>query len=198
MIGARDEAIRKTIHALLSIVAAWVVWRLPPLEAAVVLASAALLALTVELVRRTSGSFASLFHHRLAPLLRAREQQGLTGATTLALGYTLAALIFPGAATLAGILVAGIADAVAAVVGKAVGRVRYPGGKSLEGSVAFFLVVGAILLPLGAPGRAALVALILTVLEGFTSPIDDNLYLPLATAAVVHAVYDLPSMTFFS
>jgi dolichol kinase len=198
MTGARQEVIRKGIHVLLSLVAATVVWRLPPLEAATVLAGAALVALTVEVTRRTSSRVSSLFQHWLAPLLRTGEHHRLTGATTLALGYTLASLIFPGTATLLGILVAGIGDAVAAVIGKRFGRVRYPGGKSLEGSLAFLVVVLLLLLPLGDPGRAGLVAFAITVLEAPDIAVDDNLYLPLATAALVHTVYSLPSMTFFS
>ncbi len=198
MIRPREEVIRKGIHVLLSLVAAAVVWLLPPLEAAVVFAGATLAALVVEVMRRTSGSVSGLFQHWLGPLLRAREDERLTGATTLALGYTLAALVFPGTAALAGILVAGLADAVSAVVGKTFGRIRYPGGKSVEGSVAFFIAVVAILVPLGDPGRAALVALILTILEAPSLSVDDNLFMPLATAALVHVVFGLPGLTFFS
>lgn len=198
MIRPREETIRKGIHVLLSLVAAAVVWRLPAVEAAVVFAGATLLALAIEILRRVSPAFSTVFRDRLGSLLRPREDRRLTGATTLAVGYTLAALVFPGAAALAGILVAGIADAVSAVVGKAFGRLRYPGGKSVEGSVAFFLVVVLILLPLGDPGRAALVALALTILEAPSLSIDDNLFLPLATGALVHVVYGLPGLTFFS
>lgn len=198
MINPRVETSRKGIHILLSLVAAGVVWLLPPLEAAVVLATATLAALTVELARRTSRSFAASFENRLGPLLRPRERHRLTGATTLALGYTLAALLFAGTAALAGILVAGLADAVAAVVGKKYGRIRYPGGKSVEGSVAFFIVTFAVLALLGDLERAALVALLLTGLEAPTLSISDNLFLPPVTAALVHVAYGLPALTFFS
>lgn len=185
---AREEALRKTVHVLLSLVAAAVVWWLPPLHAAILLAAATGVALSIELARRTSGRFGAAFHRYLGPLLRSRETRRLTGATTLSLGYTLPAVLFPGVPTLAGILVAGVADAAAAVVGKTVGRVRYPGGKSVEGSAAFLAVV--LPLALVAPGLswavAVALALVLTALEALTLPVDDNLYLPLATAVAVH------------
>lgn len=197
-VGAREEAVRKAIHALLSLGAAGVVWLLPPVAAATVLAGATAVALAVELLRRTNARFAHWFHAGLAPLLRSREQHRLTGATTLALGFTLAALVVPGTAAIAGILVAGIADSLAAVVGKSLGRVRYPGGKSLEGSVAFFLMVFVILLPLGSMATGGLVALGLTALEAPDLPVDDNLFLPLVAAFLAHVAYGLPDVAFFA
>lgn len=198
---AREEAIRKALHVLLSLMAAAVVWWLPGTAAASVLAAATMLALSVEVGRRASGRFARAFQRRLGPLLRDRETGRLTGATTLAIGYTAAALLFPGTPALAGILVAGLADAVAAVVGKRFGRVRYPGGKSLEGSMAFLAIVMAmavLLLPGGHPLVIVGLAVLLTGLEALTLPVDDNLYLPPATAAAVHLALLLPGVTFFS
>lgn len=201
MTTPREEAIRKTLHVLVSLVAAAVVRWLPPLEAATVLAAATLVALAVELARRMSAPFGRLFHHRLQPLLRDGETAHLTGATTLALGFTLAAVLFPGRPALMAILVAGVADAVAAVVGKRFGRVRYPGGKSLEGSLAFLAVVAPmafLLMPGIHPIALLALALALTALEALTLRVADNLYLPLATAAAVHFAALLTGVTFFS
>lgn len=189
-VGRRAELLRKLVHASVSLVAAAVVWRLPPLEAAVVLAAATTIALSVELLRRLSGGFASQFQRWLGSLVRPHESLRLTGATTLSVGYTTAAVLLPGLPVLAGILLTGLADAVAAVVGKRFGSHRYPGGKSVEGSAAFLAAAWLILWAL--PGVGPLVALAMaalaTALEAPTLPIDDNLYLPLATAASVAAV----------
>lgn len=198
---AREEAIRKGLHAGVSLVAAAAVWRLPPADAAILLAAATTVALSVEVARRASGPFGRRFQRGLGPLLRDREAGHLTGATTLAIGYTAAAVLFPGTPALAGILVAGVADAVAAIVGKRFGRHRYPGGKSVEGSVAFFAVVTAmalLLLPDVRPGAVLALALAVTALEALTLRVDDNLYLPLATAAAVRALPLLTGVTFFS
>ena len=190
MTTAGEEAVRKAIHVLLSLVAAAIVWRLPAVQAAAILAGATFLALAVELLRRTSASFGPTFRRRLAPLLRDSETTGLTGATTLSIGYTAAAALLPGTPALVGILVAGVADAVAAVVGKRFGRFRYPGGKSVVGSVTFLVVTFALLLAVldGSRAAVAAVALGLAVVEAFSFRIDDNLYLPLVTAAAVSAL----------
>lgn len=196
----REEATRKVLHVLVSLIAAAVVWWLPPLHAAVLFATAALVALSVEVARRTSGPFGRLFDQRLGHLLRTGEGTRLTGATTLAIGYTVVVVAFPGVPALAGILVAGVADAVAAVVGKRFGRTRYRGGKSLEGSAAFLAVV--VPLALLVPGLSVVAAVVaagaLTAIEALTLPVDDNLYLPLTTAIAVQLATLATGVTFFS
>lgn len=176
---------RKAIHAGLSLVAATVVLVCEPVTAAAVLAAATMAALTAELARRLSPAVARVFD-RLGSLLKPREATGLTGATLLSVGFTVTAVAFPGAPALAGILLAGLADPAAALAGRRYGRVRYPGGKSAAGSGAFLVVALVMGLALGlAPGTAILVATALTAVEAFTLPIDDNLYLPVAGAALV-------------
>ncbi len=122
-------------------------------------------------------------------MLRPRETTGLTGATTLALGFLIAGLLFAPRFAGAGILFAGVGDAASALVGRAWGRTRFPGGKSLEGSLAFLLAAFAA--GWVAPGipvlTAALAALVTTLVEALPSAIDDNLTLPLAGAAAAWA-----------
>lgn len=196
----REEAIRKSVHVLVSLVAAVVVWTVPAEGAAVIIAGATFVALSVEAARSASRGFGRLFDRHLGHLLRAREQSRLTGATMLAIAYTVTVVLFPGLPALAGILVAGVADAAAAVAGKRFGRRRYPGGKSLEGSLVFLVVVIPILLlATGLPLIAATgVALLLTAVEALSLPVDDNLYLPIVAAFAAH-VAGLPTgLTFFS
>jgi dolichol kinase len=189
MTGIGGEAARKSIHVLLSLAVAALVWRLPPTAAAATLAGATALALAIEALRRISARFDDVFRARLGPMLRPLEARRITGATTLALGYTLAVLALPGRPAVAGILFAGVADAVAAVVGRRWGRRRYAGGKSVEGSLSFFAVALAVAWTLGlGPAAAVGVAAIVTIIEAPTLPVDDNLYLPIASAAVFRAV----------
>jgi dolichol kinase len=200
MIGGRGEVARKGLHVGLSLVAAGLVWWLPHPLGATMLAAATAIALSVELARRTSGTFATRFLRWLAPLLRDDEKAGLTGATTLSVGYTVAAAMLPGRAAVGGILFAGVADALAALVGRRWGRHRYPGGKSLEGSLAF--LAASFLLALALPGigpqTAAIVAVALTMVEAITVPVDDNLYLPLVGAMVIRAVAGSAGVGIFS
>ncbi|MEJ2503291.1 MAG: hypothetical protein P8177_08240 [Gemmatimonadota bacterium] len=128
MTTARGEVARKLVHVALSLVAAAVVAWLPPVEAATVLAGASLVALSIELLRRAHPGFRTAFLGGLGGMLRGREADRMTGATTLSVGYTAAAVALPGLPALAGILYAGIADAGAAVVGRRYGRHRYRGG----------------------------------------------------------------------
>jgi dolichol kinase len=201
VIAAREEATRKTLHLALSLAAAGVLYLLPPLEAATVLAAATAVALAVEVARRASGGFGRAFVRGLGPLLRDREAGRLTGATTLAIGYVAAATLFPGGPAVAAVLVAGVGDAAAAVVGKRWGRLRYPGGKSVEGSLVFFLVVlaiGRVLLPDAGIAPLLALAAVLTLVEAPALTVDDNLYLPPAAAAGFHAAAVLSGAAFFS
>jgi dolichol kinase len=185
--GGTPARARNLLHVGLSLVAAAVVWRLPHPAGATVLAGATLVALAVELARRRSAGFARQFHRLVGPMLREREARRLTGATTLALGYTVAATAFPGGPAMAGILLAGTADPVAALVGRRFGHRRWRGGKSLEGSLAFLAVAFLVLLAVPGIGvaAAAVAALLVTAAEAPTLPVDDNIYLPALAAAVV-------------
>lgn len=199
-VSVREEAARKGVHVLVSLVAAGVVWALPTEVAAVIIAGATFVALSVETARRASDAFGSFFDRQVGHLLRSRERERLTGATLLAIAYTLTVVLFPGGPALVGILVAGVADAAAAVVGKRFGRWRYPGGKSVEGSLVFLTVVlVTLLLATGLTGPAAAgVALLLTAIEAPSLRVDDNLYLPILTAFAVHVASLPTAMTFFS
>lgn len=183
------ELIRKSVHVLVSVVAVAVVWTLPPTESRIVIVVAAGAALFAEAIRRASRFAGALFDRMFGALLRAHESQGLTGATMLALGFALAVLAFPPRFAGAGILYAGVGDAASAVVGRYWGRIRYPDGKSLEGSLAF--LAAAFLAGWFAPGiglvPAAVAACVTTVLEALPSRVDDNLALPLVGAAATWA-----------
>lgn len=176
------------------------VWRLPHPAGATVLAGAAFLALSVELARRRSPGFARRFEWAVGSMLRDREAHRLTGATTLALGYTVAATAFPGWPAVAAILLTGAADPAGTLVGRRFGHTRWPGGKSLEGSAAFFAVALLVLLALPGIGMAAatVVALVATAAEAPTLPMDDNLYLPVLAAAAVRVAASLFGLGGFS
>lgn len=178
---------RKLIHVAVSLVAAAVVWRLPHPAGAAVLAAATSIALSIELARRASPAFGLAFQRLVGPMLTSQESRRLTGATTLAMGFTLAATLFPGWPAIAGILIAGVADPAAALIGRRFGRRRYRGGKSMEGSVAFLAVTFLLLLavPGLGPAGAAIVAAVLAMAEAPSLRVDDNLYLPALAALLL-------------
>jgi dolichol kinase len=201
--GARSRAgagTRKLIHVAASLVAVAVVWSLDHPTGAVVLAAATSVALAVELARRAVPGFGLAFQQVFGSMLTVREAERLTGATTLAVGFTLAATLFPGWPAIAGMLVAGVADPAAALAGRRFGRRRYRGGKSVEGSAAFFLVTCLLLYAVPGIGAAAaiLLAATLTVAEAPTLRYDDNLYLPGLGALMVALVFGIPAVGGFA
>lgn len=196
---ATGEIARKSIHVAATLGAAAVVLLLSPLNAAAVLAGATAVALTVEALRMVSPRLEQGFRSLFGSMLRRKEARRITGATTLAVGFTLAAVVLPGPAAMAGILSAGIGDAAAATVGRRWGRHRYPGGRSLEGSGALLAVVLVVGMALGlGPVAAFALGAAVTVLEGLPLPLDDNLYLPIVAAAVFHALGGGAGLAFFS
>lgn len=78
-----------------------------------------------------------------------------------------------------GVLVLGLADGLAALVGTRYGRMRLPGGKSVWGSATFFVVALAAALALVGPSYVALVAAVaLTATEAGLRRGFDNLVVP--------------------
>ncbi len=160
---------------------------LDPAVARAAVTGAAALAVVIDVTRLRRQELQQRFQQTLAPMLRAREARQLTGATTLAIGFAAAVLLFPARAALAGVLYGGLADAAAAIVGRAFGRRRIRGGRTVEGSVAFYVTAFTIgILVPGLPtAAAALVALALALLELLPLPFDDNVVVPITAALLV-------------
>jgi dolichol kinase len=109
---------------------------------------------------------------------------------TLALGVLVSLWCMPPAVGMACILIAAIADSVAAVVGERWGRVpwRYNPLKSVEGSAAFFVTAvacAAVYLPLTG---ALTVAAVATALESLPLQDWDNFVTPVGTGIFVVAI----------
>lgn len=189
-ITRRQEAARKLIHSAASITAALVVLLDPYRHGRTIILAAAMTALTVELLRRISPGTERLFRRAFGSMLRHRERQGITGASTLALGSLAAASVAPPTLAAAGILMAGLGDAAGAIVGRNLGRLRLPGGKSVEGSIACFSVafIAAGAMPGITPTMALAGALATTTIEAFSIRLDDNLYLPLVATLMLRLV----------
>jgi dolichol kinase len=104
-----------------------------------------------------------------------------------------------------GILVLTLSDSAAAIVGRRCGSTRFTfWGKSLEGSLAFFIVSwfvvqSALFLSLGLPGLQAMeigfvVAVVMTGLELVTPWGTDNLVLPLGSCFLAERMSRYPAM----
>ncbi len=95
---------------------------------------------------------------------------------------------FPPAIAMGAVTVATLGDAMAAIVGKSVGRHRFSNGKSLEGSLAYFISGVAILWPLLGLPLAVVGSLAGMVAEFYNFPPDDNFSNQLTVSLALYMV----------
>lgn len=112
-------------------------------------------------------------------LLRINElKRGLTGATYLFIGITAAVYLFPKEAAIPAVLFLTAADPAAAIAGKLFGSKKYF-GKTIEGTIGFFLIASVVILLLTDYSWMGLgVAFIAAIAEFFPTGINDNLVIP--------------------
>lgn len=140
--------------------------------------------LALDAVRLTSPGINERFFRIFRSLASPREERKPASSTWYVLGVLLTLLLFPGNPALAGITVLALADPAASIVGRTLGIHRLGKG-TWEGSSAFLLVAFLCVLTV-APWPTALgTALVVALLEIVPWPLDDNLILPLATAAIL-------------
>jgi dolichol kinase len=141
------------------------------------------LAAAAESLRLASPRTRELIGRLAGGLFRPSEARTVSGAATLALGYALTWWMFPAAIAERAIVVAAVADPIAAAVGSRVGG---GGSKSWAGSLACACAAALVLLPwhLAAPtvGAAAIGAAAAERVPGRGS---DNVTVPLVVAAVL-------------
>jgi uncharacterized protein (TIGR00297 family) len=139
--------------------------------------------------------------HRYRLLKAMEDEPENLGTVWFPIAFSILVLLGweqPGAVA-GGITAMTLGDAAAAVVGQRWGQHRYeaPGGfpKSLEGSLTMLAVTFAVLLLIlgpGAPGPAALAAVTAMCAEALGAKGRDNLWVPLATAAVLAFAIGMP------
>lgn len=141
-------------------------------------------AVTIDLVRLRIPELNKLFFRTLSALASPREASRFASSTWYLVGVIVTYAVFPLWA-LAAVLVLGLADPTASVIGRRWGRVHVGTG-SVEGASAFFLVSALILAAtVGGLMRPVVVALVVTCVELLPTPLDDNLTIPLAVAGTL-------------
>ncbi|TMQ63526.1 MAG: hypothetical protein E6K79_09785 [Candidatus Eisenbacteria bacterium] len=141
-----------------------------------------IVSLAIEVFRLNHPRTRHVFRHFFGELLRNHEEASLLGSTYLLIACLLTIHLFPKPVAVLALMFLILGDTVAAIVGKWIGRVRLIGGKTLEGSIACFLVCfGLTLLMPGVPPMVGLVgALTATLFELLPIPLDDNFRIPLS------------------
>jgi len=113
------------------------------------------------------------------PLIRPEEKRGIGGHVFFAAGAFIAVLAYSRDIAIAALLISVFADGGAAVVGSRWGRYRLIGKKTIEGSLALFLIALAFAALIVKPLLAAFVgAVAATCVE--LLPINDNLMVPIS------------------
>ena len=182
---APREAWRRGLHlasGLLGPLAA----ALQPGVAATAFGGLVALAVTAETLRLASPRAREVIGRLAGGLFRPSESRTVSGAATLALGYALTWWIFPAPIAERAIVVAAVADPIAATVGS---RVARGGSKSWAGSLACACAAALVLLPAHLAAPVVVVAAVgAAVAERSPWRGSDNVTVPLVVAAVLRWV----------
>jgi len=191
----RAELRRKALH-LLALIVPLGMHILERETALILLLPVTGAAVGADVLRAYSASFSQRIRRVFGPLMRAKElppvgsRVVINGATSVLVAASLLVLFIPleiGAPILAMTM---IADAAAALIGRAFGRHRWPRRPhTVEGSLAFVVSGSAVVFALGMPwigGAAAVVSA--AVVEAAPLPLNDNIAVPLTAALVAWGI----------
>ena len=184
----RNEWIRKLVHLVCVFIPLGYL-KYPKGTMLIVLGCLLAVAGFVEWARFQWERFSSPFLRFLGPLLRLREKNGLTGATTLFLGCFATILFFERIAAVTAIFFLILGDSFSTMVGRKWGKHPMGSRRTLEGCAAFLCVgilvvwfVPDLIRPVGLIGLVVACAL-----DGSWEKMDDNIAIPVGSALVMQA-----------
>ncbi|MDG6244118.1 MAG: SEC59/DGK1/VTE5 family protein [Methanolobus sp.] len=185
-ISFANEIMRKGIH-LTSIIIILVYALFDKQATQLLLIAYLVIILGIEHLRLDRGIRLPVLH----VLLRRKELAGMGSYVYFTLGALVAVSVFSKDVAFAAILMTTFGDMTAALIGKRYGRTRiFSNGKSLEGSVAEFVVNLLIaLILLGNPAIAFFMAFVATYVETTFVKIDDNLAIPVFSGAFAEMAF---------
>lgn len=188
-ISYRNELGRKAIHLSSAAIPAAYAWWLTRPTMLLLLAAGCVVAIAVEVGRRRLAFVTTLFETTVGGMLRTHERGAAVGATWMLVAYFVVVLAAPREAAITAMFAVSLGDALAALVGRAIGRVKLGRtGKSLEGALACLLVTWAAArwIALLSPGAATVAAVAATLAELPNGPGDDNARVAIVTAVAAY------------
>ena len=182
----RQELYRKFIHIAWAIIPLLYYYYLDKRTMIWILGIGTAVVFLGELLRMWVPIIGRLFDLIFGKIIRESEDTSFTGATYTLLGSFLTVLIFEKEIAIASLLILVLADSSAALLGRKWGKTPLL-GKSVEGTITFFIVATVIVLVFPGLSRipAFLGAVVATAVELFPSPVNDNLMIPLAAAVTM-------------
>ncbi len=191
----KKEFLRKLIHIGYSIVP--FIYLLTDKKTIIVITAAlSVYMVTLDLARLKFKWLHDLYLKVLGKILRNHEFDNsrafFTGGTYLVLASLFCFIFFEKHVAISALLITTFGDTFAALIGKSIGRVKF-WGKTLEGSIAFFLTGLVVLYFMGLLGGILLVPAIIalvvtTIFELLPLPIDDNVTIPFSFCVTFNAV----------
>ncbi len=179
----QTELIRKSIHILIALVPllAMVLGSGPTLA----LLAGGVLFYTYTEVLRFRGKYIPLITRLTNAATRDRDRGKIVlGPITLGLGAMISLLLYPEPASVVAIYSLAFGDSISSIIGKAFGKTSLPllDGKTLEGSLACFVVVFFLALRIMQSSEAALViAAVATLFEAVPTKDLDNILMPMGS-----------------
>lgn len=185
------ELKRKAIHLSMIAIPVWL-YLAPPSLANLGLIIATIITIVLDVARLSDNRLKSFFLRFFRSLMRPHEVEHLMGSTYFMIASLISVLVFDKMIAIAALSFLVLGDAIAAVIGKKYGSIRY-WGKSVEGSAACFaccFVVGAILMGVQKEALMLVAAgsLAATLAEALPAPMDDNMRVPLISGLVMQTV----------
>ena len=189
---------RSAFHAIWGLFAVWLALNyLSPLGLSLTSGAFTVTAWSLELMKRKSEAGAERFERLFGSITHQHERERVSSATWYCSAVFISTLFFSPVAIIAGVLCLAVGDPAAGIIGRKWGRLRLIHRRTLEGCSAFIVsatlatwlllssqelaLPSAHLVALAGGGSAALAEL----LSGHW--LDDNLSVPLITAALIHA-----------
>lgn len=189
----RAELLRKSLHLLALVIPASMLY-LGKTTSLFILVPFCGLAIFTEIARVRSQIAADIVETIFGRMMRNHERPAvgdavvINGATWVLLTATLLVIIFPVDVAAGAMIMFMIGDAAAALVGRCLGKTRwFNTTKTVEGSLGFLVVALGVLhlfqlLPFA---YNIAVAAFATLLEVIPVKLNDNLYVPLLSAALI-------------
>ncbi len=143
----KKEFVRKGIH-MVSLSIPIIYYYMPKDIALSILVPMTLISIILDFLRYYSKTVADIFYKIFGQILRKHETGGkktLNGGTYVLISAALCVFLFPKVLVIMSFSILIISDILAALVGMSIGKIKI-NGKTLEGSLAFFISAVAVIM----------------------------------------------------